>query len=59
MKELPRPFDNDDDEAANEATVRLQQHVHNAATRSAQDLAVARWKQFIDHERDKRLQREK
>jgi hypothetical protein len=58
MTELPRPFDNDDDEAAAGAVGRLNQIMAEAQTRAQQDDAIARTRQLLDRERAKRSERD-
>jgi hypothetical protein len=52
--ELPRPFDNDDEEAFPDALGRLNQALHDAGTRAEQDAAIGRIKRFLEHQREKR-----
>jgi hypothetical protein len=59
MRELPRPFENDDEDAAAAAIAIaiLNESVAEAKTRAAQDEAIHRVKGFLEHERAKRRAR--
>ena len=53
-RELPLPFDNDDDDAAAMALGRLHQHMAEARTMFEQTSAIDLMERFLHHERDKR-----
>jgi hypothetical protein len=52
MRELSRPFENDDEDAAAAAIGILNESVAEAKTRAAQDEAIHRVKGFLEHERE-------
>lgn len=58
MRELPRPFENDDEDAAAAAIGILNESVAEAKTRAAQDEAIHRVKGFLEHEHAKRRARQ-
>lgn len=55
MAELPRPFENDDADAAAQALGRLNQAVSEARTKDAQDVLVESALRFMQNERNKRM----
>lgn len=55
MNELPRPFDNDDEEAAAHALGRLNQAVSEAQAEMIQDALIERALRFMRHEQAKRM----
>ncbi|MFD1610835.1 hypothetical protein ACFSCW_03355 [Sphingomonas tabacisoli] len=54
MPGSPRNFENDDEEAIWSALGKLNQAMHDAATRTAQDEAIRCIKAFLEHQRAKR-----